>query len=378
MNIAIIGGGVFGVMTSIRLAELGETVSLFERLPGLMQGASFNANRLHLGFHYPRDVETALQCRRGYVKFMEEFKGATLEGLFNAYFIASEGSLTSPDDFLAFCKRIRLPYQEIELDGFQPSVKNVELGVLTDEVMYDPAILRRLMTERLKRSGARTRVGCEVSDVRRNGKNGFEISIGDEGKARFDAIVNCCYASANRLTARLGHRIETRQYEYIAAPIIELDWPELASITIFDGPFMGLLPFGRNGQYMLYHVRQMVIAQDDGPFLDPAWLDPQNSPFASVNKEEWYETLLESCCKFVPALRRACLKGFLQGPRMVLANREDTDARPSIVTSHEHGYIAVFSGKIDHCMWVADDVVRALGCGVERSAQRPELADRQS
>jgi 2-polyprenyl-6-methoxyphenol hydroxylase-like FAD-dependent oxidoreductase len=38
MKIAIIGGGTFGVMTAIRLAELGETVHLFERLPDLMQG----------------------------------------------------------------------------------------------------------------------------------------------------------------------------------------------------------------------------------------------------------------------------------------------------------------------------------------------------
>ena len=46
MDIAIIGGGVFGVMTAIKLAETGQAVTLFERLPGLMQGASINANRV--------------------------------------------------------------------------------------------------------------------------------------------------------------------------------------------------------------------------------------------------------------------------------------------------------------------------------------------
>ena len=361
MNIAVIGGGAFGVMTAIRLAEMGETVSLFERLPSLMQGASFNANRLHTGFHYPRDDETARQCVRGFWKFREEFESAILEGFSNAYFIASEGSMTSPSDFLAFCNRICLPYQKIELDRFQPAVKNVELGVLTEEVVYDAAILHRLMTERLQRSGVLTHVGSEVIDIIRD-ENEFELSLSDEGKACFDAVVNCCYADINRLTARLGHRIESHQYEYAAVPIIEVDWPEATSITILDGPFMTLLPFGKTGQYLLYHVRHAVIAQENEPLLDPAWRHPQTSPFASADKERWFEAQLESCCKFVPTLRGARLKGFLQGPRMVLADREDTDARPSIVTRHERGYITVFSGKIDHCTWVAEEVASQLGC----------------
>ena len=121
MNIAVIGGGVFGVMTAIKLAEMGQTVSLFERLPTLMQAASANANRVHLGFHYPRDEETARQCLRGFTKFKEEFASAVLPELSNAYFIASGGSLTSSNDFLTFCSRIGLSYQNIELDGFHPA-----------------------------------------------------------------------------------------------------------------------------------------------------------------------------------------------------------------------------------------------------------------
>jgi succinate dehydrogenase/fumarate reductase flavoprotein subunit len=45
MRIAVIGGGVFGTMIAIRLAEFGHSVSLLERLPALMQGTSSLANR---------------------------------------------------------------------------------------------------------------------------------------------------------------------------------------------------------------------------------------------------------------------------------------------------------------------------------------------
>src|SRR5262249_45423632 len=160
-----------------------------------------------------------------------------------------------------------------------PSVTNVELGVMTDEVMYDAVTLRRLLIERLRSSRVETFTGSEVIDVSRAGKSGFEISIKDQGRARFDAVVNCCYADVNRLTARISTRIQTYQYEYSAVPIIEMDWPALTSITILDGAFMSLLPFGKAGQSLLYHVQHAVIARDNGPLLDLAWLDPNTSPF---------------------------------------------------------------------------------------------------
>lgn len=361
MDIAVIGGGVFGVMTAIRLAETGQAVTLFERLPSLLRGASDNANRLHQGFHYPRDGETARQCLRGSHAFREDFGDAVIDGVSNVYFIAREGSLTSPAEYLAHCDRLGLRYRIIDPDRFQPAVRDVALGVVTDEVVYDAAVLRRLMIARLQGSGARTRVDREVVDIRRDATRGIEVSIRHEGAACFDAVVNCSYAEINRLTARLGHRVETRQYEYVAVPLVDLDWPGLVSISVLDGPFMSLLPFGESGQYLLYHVRHAVIAQSNGPLLDRAWLDPRTSPFASVDRDRWFDLHLESCCNFVPALRAARLLDVVQGPRMVLANREDTDARPSVVTSHERDYVTVFSGKINHCAWVADEVAKQLG-----------------
>ena len=360
MNVAVIGGGVFGAMIATALAEFGEKVSLFERLPVLMQGTTSVANRLHRGFHYPRHEETARQCMRGFNNFREAFASAILPGVSNAYFIASEDSLTSPRDFLEFCGRMNLPYRQIEPDEFIPRVKNVALGVITEEVMYDPGVLHRLLTDRLRCSRVEVRTGSEVIDIRRDGR-GFEVFTKFDCSTYFDAVVNCCYANRNRLTARLGHRIETPQYEYVAIPIIELDLPQLVSISILDGSFMCLLPFGNAGQYLLYHVDYGVIARSIAPFLDRRWLDPETSPFASVNKREWFDAQLASCCEFIPALRECRLKGFVQRPRMVLADSEDTDARPSIVTQYEPGYISVFSGKVDHSVWVAEEICSKLG-----------------
>jgi hypothetical protein len=305
--------------------------------------------------------------------FHADFGEAVIDGVSNTYFIAGEGSLTSPADYLAHCDGLGLRYRIIDPDRFQPAVKGVALGVSTDEAVYDAAVLRRLMIARLQGCGARTRVDREVVDIRRNGKRGIEISIRGEGVACFDAVVNCSYAEINRLTARLSHPIETRQYEYVAVPLVELDWPELVSISVLDGPFMSLLPFGVNGQYLLYHVRHAVMAQSHEPLPDRAWLDPRTSPFASIDRDQWFDLHLESCCRFIPALRAARLAGVVQGPRMVLANREDTDARPSVVTSYERDYVTVFAGKVDHCTWVADEVTSQLGIVAGSSEPPPSI-----
>jgi hypothetical protein len=54
---------------------------------------------------------------------------------------------------------------------------------------------------------------------------------------------------------------------------------------------------------------------------------------------------------------------------LVLAESEDTGARPSIVTQHEQGYISVSSGKVDHSAWVAEEISGRLGCSRRSQAK---------
>ena len=132
-------------------------------------------------------------------------------------------------------------------------------------------------------------------------------------------------------------------------------------ITIMDGPFMTVLPFGHTGRFLLYHVEHTVLAREVGYHLDRTWLDPENSPAVQIERDAFLGSIFGACQEFVPSLNSAKPVGFLQGPRVVLANLDETDTRPSIVESPEPGYVSVFAGKIDHCVWVADEVAEKLG-----------------
>lgn len=363
LSVAVIGCGIFGAMAALRLAQSGVSVVLFERRDTALKGSSFNnQNRLHLGFHYPRDDETARQCIRGFQRFHDEFKACLLEGFPNAYFIASEGSFTTPADYLAFCERVGLSHERIEPGAFDPPVQGVDLGLLCGEVVYDCGVLRELVLDKLGAVGIEPRFGTEVTGIARREEGGFTLEIAGQASRHFDAVVNCTYADVNRLTAQLGHVAPQRQYEYTMVPILEWDRPPVG-ITIMDGRFMTVLPFGQTGRFLLYHVSHTVVETSVGEQMPHGWLDPATSPSSRQDRVALFERMREACQAFVPALASARLVGFLEGPRVVLAHRDSTDARPSIVHRHEPGYLSVFTGKIDHCVWVADEIADLTGVG---------------
>ena len=358
-SVAVVGCGIFGAMTALRLAQKGASVTLFESRDAALKGASFNnQNRLHLGFHYPRDDETARQCIRGFQRFRDEFAASILEGFSNAYFIASKGSFVTAEEYMSFCQRLGLRFEQVETSAFKPTVKNVNLGVICDEVVYDCGILRALVMQKLELVGITPRFNSEVSKIERIGET-FIFKVNGQCEGPFDAVVNCTYSDINRLTQQLGYPVPKCQYEYTMVPIIK--WNQSAvGITIMDGPFMTVLPFGQTGNFLLYHVEHTVVERFIGHQMPQGWFDLLEAPSTRIDGQKLFERMRETCSKFVPTLQSAQLVGFLQGPRVVLANRDSTDARPSIIQQYEKKYLSVFTGKIDHCVWVADEIADLL------------------
>ncbi len=358
-RVGVVGCGAFGALVALRLNRAGYPTIVFERHHKILNGASYNnQNRLHLGFHYPRDIETARQCIRGFERFRSEFADCILENFPNAYFIAEAGSLVSPDEYLAFCSACGLSYDLIDHTDFDIDVRGVALGLLTDEVIYDCKVLSSLIQTRLARAGIEILTDHEVTRIERKA-TAFHLKCADGKIFELDAIVNCSYADINRLTAMLGFDIAPRQYEYTVTPIIR--WRDRPlGMTIIDGPFCTVLPHGKTGNFLLYHVDHAVISRYTRPLLDPSWLASDGRPSHRVDLEAVFERARAAATEFIPSLADATLVGFLQGPRMVLPNADDTDRRPSMVRHYGDNYITVFSGKINHCVWVGDEVVSLL------------------
>ena len=354
-KVAVIGCGAFGGSIALKLRGIGARVTVFERLPTVLGGASYNnQNRLHLGYHYPRDFHTAAQSAKGFRDFQDWFPDCCAAEFPNAYFIANENSRTTPAGFLSFCERVGLPFKEVDPDQFLPTVKRVSLGIVTGERVYDSTRMRAALEARLLKAGVELRLGVEVERARQVG-SALELHVSAGVPAKFDFVVNATYAASSHISASLGLPLPQRQYEYTVVPIIKAPFARVG-ITVMDGPFMTILPFGDESDHLLYHVDHSVIARDVGTHLDKRWLEKTSSPFASCDPMRVFRAMIEDSAPYIPALKNSEPIGFLHGPRMVLANRDDTDARPSLVERLLPNYVTVFSGKVDHCIGVAETV----------------------
>ncbi|MDB4229108.1 FAD-binding oxidoreductase [Paracoccaceae bacterium] len=358
-RIAVVGCGAFGAMIALRLSESGCDVTVFERDRECLRGASFNnQNRLHLGFHYPRDTLTAKQCIQGFTRFCEEFPECVVSGFPNLYFIANDGSHTDENAYSHFCGKLGLDHEMVTQEQLPVKVQNVSKGISCGEVVYDCNILRSCIIERLQSSGVLLKTGMQVDHVRRD-STGFSLGCSGETFDAFDHVINCTYADINRITELLGYRIETVQYEYTIIPIVKLN-VERVGITVMDGPFMTLLPHGNSDHFLMYHVDHSVIAREDALKIDKTWLVNESSPFSKIDLQQRFEKMRQSCAFYVPSLADCEMVGVLKGPRMVIAKSDRTDARPSLFKTYDRNYHTVFAGKIDHCVWIADDICEAI------------------
>ena len=355
-RVAVIGAGVFGCNAALAIANAGYDVVLLERLPDIIMGTSKNnTNRVHQGFHYPRDMQTAIECRDNYIRFETEFREALLENYPNIYCIAEKDSLTSKEEFIKFCDVLGLSYSVIDLNCFSVKIDGCNLGISCQETILDSDILRNILRSKII-NNKRLTLSCntEVAAIKKSSHQ-YELSFLSETqpKQSFDAVVNCSYANINRLTEQLGYEVHEEQYEYTVVPIISLDLPP-TSITIMDGPFMTLFPYGKTTKFLLYHVDYSVIKTEITKMLNRDWLDPHKAPFINMDQSKHFDAMVKSCSKYMPALVSAKLCGYLQSPRMVLPKHEQDDARPSFVNDYGEGYFTIFSGKIDRSLSIAD------------------------
>ncbi|BDW96812.1 hypothetical protein MACH10_24970 [Thalassospira tepidiphila] len=356
-DVIVIGGGVFGCLSAIEIAKKGLNVKLLEKNADLMLAATLNnQNRLHLGYHYPRDVETAIQCQRGFDEFYRKYKNCVLDGFDNAYFVSAQDSKVDFAQYADFCERASLPFRELNLSEFGEAVQNVEGGVLTDEVIYDSKLLRAAVLRELLQNDVE--VGCGMNaDVVKETSSGFEVLCGTE-RLNARAIVNCTYANFSSFNKTLGLPVKKLQYELTVVPVVR--WrkgkPPIG-VTVMDGSFFTVLPFGKSGNYLLYHVKHTVHQTVIGETYPEQWAQPK-SIVDAFEARRIFDEMLEASSHWLPSLREAEFIDYLATVRVVFANSDDTDRRPSVIERQQTSapFYSIFSGKIDHSIWVSRDV----------------------
>jgi L-2-hydroxyglutarate oxidase LhgO len=108
-TICIIGGGFYGCYVAKKIKENFKNIDIeiYEKNNSLISEAGKNNQyRLHLGFHYPRSLETIKQTQEGSKIFVNEFKNFISNTKKNIYLI-HKNSLINFKSYKNILKKIK-------------------------------------------------------------------------------------------------------------------------------------------------------------------------------------------------------------------------------------------------------------------------------
>ena len=250
----ILGAGIYGLYAALRSCEKGERVLVLEADDGPFERATFvNQARVHMGYHYPRSYATAVKSARYFKRFCADFSDCIHTEFDQLYATSAVYSWTNAAEFRRFCRAADIRCEEVPAeDWFKPGMCD---GVFrTTEYTFDAALLRdKLLRELQAAGGAELRFGAPATAVARAG-DAYRVSAGGRtDEAPF--LLNATYASVNGVGALAGFAPFAIKYELCEIILCDVS-PELKDVglTVMDGPFFSLMPFGRTGLHSLTSV----------------------------------------------------------------------------------------------------------------------------
>ncbi len=353
-KIAIIGGGIFGVSIYILLKQKGIDCCLFEKKKSLLKGATTNnLNRVHFGYHYPRDNLTAKQSYEGYKSFKNFYKDAIFQNFKNYYFIAKKSKVNFKN-YVEFCKKNKLKYKIVKSVNLPFLIKNIQGGLEVNEPIYDWDILRNKVQSLIKRfKKNRVHLNENVLDIKKD-KN-YTI-ITNKDSYFFDIIIDASYDGSNSIIRKIK-KPKKRKYQLVVVYEFELKKVKKMGLALMDGNFFSFLPKGKQNRYLLYHVKYSIIKEKVTSKFPSNWYKYKN-----------FETLIKRSKKlikkdlryYLPSLKINLTSKKHISPRVILENVEKTDRRVSKIEEISKNYFQIFSAKVDHSIDIADRIYKKI------------------
>lgn len=230
MKYVVIGAGWYGCHLASYLIEQNKEVYIIDKSNDFFTGSSSkNQNRLHLGFHYPRSIETMNECKYGYMQFINKYKQLISLIPNNNYYISKMRSKINIHEFIEKINEAELYYNifYISDNNIALSLKGLEYIYFNTNEMY---IDHRKASIYFKDNLLKYLNKCpeEVFTSIDSIKNYLQL---DET----DIILNCTYNQLNP--------IEYDKYELYISLIYKIENIDIFAITIMDGPFFSIYPY---------------------------------------------------------------------------------------------------------------------------------------
>ena len=267
MKIAVIGAGIFGSLISLELSEIAQEIHLFESSDEIMNYASrVNQARIHTGMHYPRDLSTASEALSNYHHFLARFPDAVIE-LEQYYAISGIGSKTSADEYLLFAQQLGIDFEVLPPDSVF-SDSEISLLLRVPEATFDFEIIRTEIKSRiLEKRNINLRLRTAVKVVEEFTGVPTVTLLTDE-KEQFDLVIMSVYGMTQKLGRDVFPSVSSVKYQLCEVALGSLEGWSRVGITVMDGPFWSVMPFGKSSFHSLTNVVDTPILESVDSLLE--------------------------------------------------------------------------------------------------------------
>lgn len=356
----ILGGGLYGLYAARHCAAKGEKVLVLEKDRTLFRRATtINQARVHMGYHYPRSLSTALRSAGYFQRFVKDFPGCITDNFEKIYATSAAFSWTNAAEFRHFCQAAQIQCDDVNPEKyFKPGM--CDGAYVTTEYAYDAAVLlKQLMDDIEQMEGIEIRLGEGAVAIEPQGSV-YCVTTAKGNKEEAPYVLNATYASVNEVVNMLGLEPFTIKYELCELILCEVD-PALqgVGITVMDGPFFSIMPFGHTGLHSLTSVTftPHVTSYDALPTFacqskSGGTCSPQslgNCNDCPAQPASAWPSMSQLARKYLRDEYGFTYKGSLFSMKPILKASEIDDSRPTLVRVMTEGptFVSVLSGKIN-------------------------------
>ena len=368
----IIGAGLYGLYAALFCAKRGDNCLVLEYDSEAFKRATYiNQARVHMGYHYPRSLSTAVKSAGYFNRFNEDYGFCVLDKFDQIYATSAHFSWTNAEQFQKFCRAANIRCDEMPVSKyFKPGV--CDGAFMTEEYTYDAHILRDWYLEQLEKySNVKIEFGARIDRIQRK-EDLYEVKMADESVYESRFVLNSTYASCNQILQKcVDFSAESFGIKYELCEIIlcEVDAKlKDTGLTVMDGPFFSIMPFGKTGVHSLTSVTftphmtsyekvpHFECQAKSNGFCSPAQLGNCNDCIAKPETAWNYMSGLAH--KYMRDDLKFEYKESLFSMKPILKASEVDDSRPTVVKVHssEPYMVSVLSGKIN-TVYDLDDIL---------------------
>lgn len=361
----IIGAGLYGLYAALYCARKGQSVTVLELEEAPFSRATYvNQARVHMGYHYPRSLSTAMKSAGYFRRFVEDYAFCVLFDFQQVYATSRHFSWTDAAEFQKFCRDAGIPCEPLPPERYFHE-GSCDGAFLTREYTYDAHILRDYFLAELGRyAGVKLLCQREIQRIVKRAGH-YEIQALHQGKEeRYMSpfVLNAAYASVNQVLKRVeGVKAEPFGIKYELCEIILCranDRLRGIGLTVMDGPFFSIMPFGKTGYHSLtsvtftphktsYEEIPRFGCAGPGGACRASWLGNCNS--CEKRPESAWEYMSALARKYVREEYGFAYESSLFSMKPILKASEIDDSRPTLIryVSQKPTFLSVLSGKIN-------------------------------